>query len=95
MGLDMYIKTVEIKPVENDICYWRANRELLDFIDRNIHSYGDVEYAKDVELQPEDLKKIINFLSKQNPSDSQLPALKSALYDAENYGLRIVFCADW
>ena len=29
MGLDMYINKVEIKPVEEELCYWRQDWDLF------------------------------------------------------------------
>lgn len=101
MGLDMYIERTEIKPVSEDVCYWRKNHDLLDFINDNLFPYGDNEYAQKRELTVNDLIAIKKFLENQEDKgygwSENMAEINEAIGElsAGNGSVKYYFSADW
>ena len=98
MGLDMYINKVEIKPVEEELCYWRQDWDLFDYINQDIFEYGKEEYGSDHKLTLEEVIKIRDYLKKRDGYDviiNKLNAIIGDMTNNDNPNIKYVFSADW
>ena len=101
MGLDMYIDRTEIKPVTEEVCHWRNERKLFDFIKNNLFPYGEDEYSKKRELTVNDLIAIKKFLENQAKEtgywNDQLSMVNEAMGELSvgDGSVKYHFSADW
>lgn len=101
MGLDMYIERTEIKPVSEEVCYWRKNHDLMEFIRNNLFPYGLNEYAQKRELTVNDLIAIKRFLEKQGDNGAiwgeNISKINEAIGElsAGDGSVKYHFSADW
>lgn len=102
MGLDMYINKVEIKPVEEELCYWRQDWDLFDYINQDIFEYGKEEYGKNHELSLNEVIKIRDYLKKNNGNRidylgviNKLNTIIGDMTNNDKPNTKYVFNADW
>ena len=98
MGLDMYIDKIEVKPIEEELCYWRQDWDLFHYINQKVFDYGHEEYGSDHKLTLEEVIKIRDYLEKRDGYDviiNKLNAIIGDMTNNDNPNIKYVFSADW
>ena len=83
----------------NEVCYWRNEHPLHEFIDTMIapNGYGDNLYGEDLELSADDLRKIRDYIRNYAPEwEQDIKDINSIIAEMEyDPTIYAAYCADW